>query len=1335
MDYSGLGQRITELRTGAGIAKQSDLARLLSVKQQTVSRWEAGTSRPRLNEIDKLAQCIGADVEELRLLAKYSASTLTVTFDQPFPLDALTPASFERFSVYFIESFLPEATVNPWGSSGHKQHGIDLIARFPNGETCSFQCKRVQQFGPKDVLTAIGEHTVQAEKKIILLSRVASPAARLSLQNRTDWEIWDVEDVSRKIRELPIDTQKRIVRIFFRGQELALLGHPAESPWQSPEEFYEPFASETSLFNHSWKLIGRTESLDKLVGALTNDNVKLILLTGAGGSGKSKLLREAISEVKKQNAKSRFIFLSTTGELTKQSCDELGKHEQTLVVDDAHDRENLLPLFEYDSLNRTKTKILLSMRRYGIDRIRRQAAGHSLVVENDNLIDLKTFSKQDSESLALLVLEKFGGDKTFAKNIAEFTYECPLATVVAARLVAEKNIYPIEVQNEDVFRQTLMSRFERVVAGHIGNKEDASNVQKVLGFVALVQPIAINDYQLAETFTKATQLPAHEFSRLIKNLIDAGVLFKRGPKYRLSPDLLGDHLIEARCVGTGGVSTGYAEEVYDLLPEGYVENLLLNLGRLDWRRTDCNTDESSLLDGVWAKLKPQSKYSDTALEAVAGVAYYQPRRALDFVERYLHEDDYRDQLSKIAKYASYNITHLERALGCLWTMGRHDSRQTNRYPDHPLRVIDSLAEPTRGKPIEFNSQVLDFAFSLLDDPSNWSDHASPLDIFDSVLKTESYTTSSEGHSVQFSGFSVSPSAVQKLRERVIDKCIALLESKDLAIAVRTTKSLREAIRSPMGMMGAGIGDTTRKAWQSEFSITMKKMLVAAQSGKLDSSVQVELGKAVSWHAQYGVGETNELAKKIQSSLSDSLEFKVSRVLSDGWGMEDRRAHRDDFEVYWRNKMTKLVQETRKTFGSGTDQLTFIEERLIKIKDGKNANSSSPHIFITLLAELSPEFADAVIDSAFENAESITLRFAGTALGFVFSSDRQKGRNLFQKFDETGREDLQREIGNAYSMQRFESNWFDDIDRKLLVSLLSSEQIFVVGASVNALRQIVKWNKKLALELVLETNVITDRIADELATLFEFGDPIPYFELRAEDVAIFLNKLEHLPELDGHWLEKLIASLSELHPQIVANFLMKRVELVETKGSGYRPCNYGPWRHEAMRFRKTSAGMRLMKDVAEWMKAGKSRGWNFNYYARNLFNVMFGPVDAEFVRFFEEWLPVATEEDILAIGSILRESESNTFVFDQRKFVEALLERANQFGRKTVKLLSTELYCTSRSGVKSGTAGEPYPQDIQCRDKAIEVLKSLPRYSVAYELYDDLRKDAEYEIKRRDDDEG
>ena len=59
----------------------------------------------------------------------------------------------------------------------------------------------------------------------------------------------------------------------------------------------------------------------------------------------------------------------------------------------------------------------------------------------------------------------------------------------------------------------------------------------------------------------------------------------------------------------------------------------------------------------------------------------------------------------------------------------------------------------------------------------------------------------------------------------------------------------------MGMMGAIVTNTTQQEWQSEFSTTLRKLLAIAQSGKIDNSVQVELGTVVSWNDQYAIGET------------------------------------------------------------------------------------------------------------------------------------------------------------------------------------------------------------------------------------------------------------------------------------------------------------------------------------------------------------------------------------------------------------------------------------------------------------------------------------------------
>src|ERR1700724_3414089 len=49
--YEVFGELLTELRQKAGIASQAEFAALVKSKQQTVSRWEAGQSRPRDKQI------------------------------------------------------------------------------------------------------------------------------------------------------------------------------------------------------------------------------------------------------------------------------------------------------------------------------------------------------------------------------------------------------------------------------------------------------------------------------------------------------------------------------------------------------------------------------------------------------------------------------------------------------------------------------------------------------------------------------------------------------------------------------------------------------------------------------------------------------------------------------------------------------------------------------------------------------------------------------------------------------------------------------------------------------------------------------------------------------------------------------------------------------------------------------------------------------------------------------------------------------------------------------------------------------------------------------------
>ena len=59
-----LGDRITELRTAAGMS-QGQLASLMEVSRQAVSKWETGTSLPDAGNLIRLSEILDTDIEYL----------------------------------------------------------------------------------------------------------------------------------------------------------------------------------------------------------------------------------------------------------------------------------------------------------------------------------------------------------------------------------------------------------------------------------------------------------------------------------------------------------------------------------------------------------------------------------------------------------------------------------------------------------------------------------------------------------------------------------------------------------------------------------------------------------------------------------------------------------------------------------------------------------------------------------------------------------------------------------------------------------------------------------------------------------------------------------------------------------------------------------------------------------------------------------------------------------------------------------------------------------------------------------------------------------------------
>lgn len=295
-----------------------DLATTLEVSQQSVSRWEAGTHKPRRDQIDALAAAIRLSAGDLRRMAGYDAP-MGAGVVRNLPLDALGSEAFEQFTALLLDRSLGGGwAVHRLGKTGHDQAGGDIVAtERETSRRIGVQCKRIAQFGPRLVESAIKAFPEPMEQKVLALSRVASPQAREVLKDHPGWEIWDQDDLSRRFRTLPDHVQDQIVETYFPGQSLDLLGRTRVGPWQDLETFFRPFSQPGALFTHEWELSGRDPDLDRLMTAVSDTVNRLTVLSAPGGMGKSRLLLEAMRRWRETDPVTGLWFLSTLSDLER----------------------------------------------------------------------------------------------------------------------------------------------------------------------------------------------------------------------------------------------------------------------------------------------------------------------------------------------------------------------------------------------------------------------------------------------------------------------------------------------------------------------------------------------------------------------------------------------------------------------------------------------------------------------------------------------------------------------------------------------------------------------------------------------------------------------------------------------------------------------------------------------------------------------------------------------------------------------------------------------------------------------------------------------------------
>jgi transcriptional regulator with XRE-family HTH domain len=1336
--YSNLGNLISTGRRRVGL-EQAELGRLLGTSQQSVSRWEAGFSRPRRGQLSSLARVIGESEAKLQAAANFVVALealperTTVSHDQPFPVDALAPDSFERLVEDIVRSLYPEAReVRSAGKTGHDQSGIDALAVFPDGRRYSFQCKRVTRFGPADVRNVVSADKQCADRKYLVLSRVASPQTAEEVRKFPEWILWDKNDIARLIRnELsPID-RRVLVDKYFPGQRYALLGQPNPGPWQTPDEFFAPFSSGVySAFSHDWQLVGQAGEVGSIVDILSNKSHGMVLLLGAGGTGKSRVLKEVTSRLKQSNG-SAPLFLSPTEALGAQSLELLGNGPVTVIVDDAHDRTDLPALISFAANPERDIRILFASRPYARERLRGQVGQYARggMIEE---VELSRLSLAAATKLAKEVLARFGGEIEFAGPIARATRDCPLVTVVAGRIAAQENLPLALVQNSQGFRDTILGKFAKILTGELAPPGEQRIFTEILKLISLVQPFSIEDAAFRELAVAVTGVTSDTVSTTLRTLIEGGILFRRGAQYRLMPDLLGDYIIEQTCIGVDERLDSFADRVFASAAPPLLGHVLVNLGRLDWRRNSGDPAKSHLLAHLWRGLKVTGSYHDSALEAAAAAAFYQPRQALDFVTRQWREGVRQDGLVKIIRHAAYNVGHLVDACGLLWEMGRNDNRELGRFPNHALRTLKELCDVEPEKPIAINEKIVDFGLMLLGQPDAFETIFSPFDFLKGILSGEGHTTVSDSRAITFEPFTVNYSAVRRLRECVVDRAIALLSGSSLRAAGRAASFLEDALRYPMPIFGMDIANELMAQYTEEFRKTLARLRDLVQSEATDPVVSIAIAHTVSWHANYAGGETAAIAREVIDALPKSLEFRLLAALSDGFGRVFLgRIDAATWQSRLNDWMAAVLEDVSMAYPKAIALRSVMEHALMRVAEVGVAKSNSSPFLIREMLRVRPDLARLIVEEAANAPNSRLCLYLDAALFQMLHRDSDEGRRWARRLLDSGNVAFQRAVGLAYSNPPLEADMPASADVEIIKRVLSSSNPQVVRSGLGILSVPLKGSR-LAFDLLRHTNLKLDvDITDEAFMMFYGRDEDVLSGLDEDDVRYLLAELKSLPELRGHWIETLISRLSLQFPELTTEFFLARADLAAASDEAFskmRPINYGAWVHIRPRFKESNRYATVLEAVWQWMTAQDSSDWRFEHNASALFEGMFLPIDEAVLSFLSTKIATAEKHSLRWTASVLAHADHN-FVFDHHALVVNFLEACGRSGEPIRRRAIDALFRSAISGIHRGSPGEPFPRDVKCLEASLAVLSRLPRLSAAYELYDQLREHSEGGIAR------
>lgn len=929
---------------------------------------------------------------------------------------------FEAFCRHFI-SLLPDVEdCHHYGKRGNRQRGIDLIAVLRDGKHWVFQCKQYKRFTKEQVDKVVNTTTYKADRYILLLACEATSEVRDEVSKHPAWWVWDVRDISNKVRHMSPDNARRLIETHFdtawRNKFLGLLPIGAFVIY---EQFFAPLTNPANLFNHSWTLIGRDRYTAELHRFISSPSESILVLIGRGGIGKTKILHNFASNFDQIHADEELRFIVEGLPLTDESIEAVPNSPCTIIADDAHRREDLPVLLAVARRRTPRTKVILAIRPGARERVLSLLTQSGFDARETVVLDeLKELSFDEVKILAGQAL----GDpnSVHISALAAATRDSPLITLIGGRLLAEEAVDVRLLERHDEFRQTVLTRFQDVLVGQVADRIEPELCRELLRLLAGVSPFRTNNDVLIQAAADFLDISSIQLTETLGILEEAGVLIRRGYTLRITPDVLADHILHKACLTEAGEPTRYAESLFEHFASICPAQVLSNLSELDWRIHRSTNKETNLLEAIWQHIQAEFASASNAgrsfiLDVLREAAYHQPGRVLQIVEFALrnpaqHDDEgtklYQfpqgsvlSKLPELLKRISYTLDYLPRCCELLWELGRDDSRPTGPNPGHGMRILEDFAGYDLGKPITVNKIVVEAVGRQIVTPDA-HDHAHSLfTILNGVLQKSAHTSHSEGHRIVSRAFVVSRENTAQVRAEALRLVMSGALSERLSVSLKAIQSLKIALQDPAAYYDMVITNEVLEEWEPDTLevLDLFDELIGKTTRPL---IHLEIIEAIRWHAHlHKLPSVRQRALEVLSHIPETHDLCLMRALTNGYdfytGLND-----SDLNASYEARQKEIsdarqlaVDEFLGRFPDAVEGMQQLNYLLMEIAEATD-KQPQPWAFLQQLAGTDMNYAAAMCEAIMESPESILAPHLADLLPFVNHADTKRASDIARR---------------------------------------------------------------------------------------------------------------------------------------------------------------------------------------------------------------------------------------------------------------------------------------------------------------------------------------------------